>query len=123
MTTITQGAQAFLKCDLKRTAYGTMYGDFPSSALGSQKWYDGSYEAQLEILFAYVGQIEISLQCGDVEDGPKMYVQHSYKQISVLFRDLLSRKYKTGVQLATLCAEVHSATTQEELDAISWSPI
>ena len=123
MTEITKGAKAFLEYDLKRTAYGCTHGDFTSSATGTQKWYSANHEVQLEMLFAYVGGISISLQCGDVEDGPKAFIMHDTKQMAMVIRDLLSKKYATGVQLATLCETLHDAKTQEEVDAIKWSPI
>ena len=110
--------------ELESSAQNAIQAGFVSSALGAPHLYDGNLEDQLNLLGTAMVSSSTSQSkfyaCWD-ELGEKDYRLHSPLEISKVVSDGADFKLMVLYHLALLKAQVNAATTEEEVESITWA--
>ena len=98
---------------------------FKSAALGSDHWYDGDIEDQINIMGAAAAGMDLPFRCYPIDANgnkiaPKTFILHTAAQLQQVYQDGVAFKLAQLEKLESLRAQVEAATTVAEVEAIQW---
>jgi hypothetical protein len=120
MPTLNESKAAKI-AELSRQCNATILAGFESNALGTPHFYDFDYEAQTNLggmLNAITAGIVTESFSWKASGVPTL---HTPTQFKSLFGAGLAHKNEQITKYWTLKAQVNSATTKEDVDAVVWS--
>jgi len=92
---------------------------FPSSALGSEHFYDSELEDQLNLIGSVTAGTDTYYACTEVATGIKAYRFHTIAQLRVIIEDGKNVKLINLQQFNTARDNVMAATTLAEIEAVT----
>ena len=93
---------------------------FTSDALGTTHWYDSEEVDQLNLIGSVTSGDDMDYGCRETEGGDKVYKFHTNWQLQKVIQDGRDMKLTKLQSFSTKKAQVLAATTQAEVDAITW---
>lgn len=111
--------------ELKAACRNTIVAGFKSAALGSDHWYDGNIEDQINIMGAAAAGMDLPFRCTPLDasgnpTGPKQFFTHTAAQLQQVYQDGVNFKLAQLQKLDGLKTQVEQAATEAEVNAVSW---
>ena len=118
MVSETQKAVAKLRVNVEYNRY--INGEFGSKALGQARYYESSVEDQINLIGAVLSDQDMDYRCSASKGGIRMVFAHTAAQIKQVFLDGVAYRRAGILKLTNLEAQIATADTQNELDAVKW---
>jgi hypothetical protein len=122
-----RGARSDKIAQLTAYAQGAVYGGAQSDALGATHTYPTDPQHQVDMLGSVVDALldhpadwTTPFQCTDA-DGVTALREHTAAQIKQAGSDIKAASVAVQRRLAQLIADVNNTTTQDEINAITWT--